>query len=392
MKVGRNEPCPCGSGKKYKNCCLGNDAQQQTGFDMPLDAFLDPESLEALNNPKHLQEYNRYIQDSQGISHAGKTFMEFLGKPNLATEQSKLLEQALEGKVFQNESDVNRFVNEWTQVQKHKPIDDFLGLSSEQVSRIRHAKRLDEIDDIIRISSKALPPVAAKAKIPAIAMWILEHLYNNPKGLSLTATGNFKTDLVKNLVQAFFANEERSKYIKNENDLYELRITHYLLEQAEYINESKTNCRLSSKGKTLLETQNTDILYRDLFGEFLLNVDWSVAQYYNIIGDDIYFIQSSGIVALRILDVYASQTIDFSSIYSAYIRAFPMFNKPQSPQIRINLHKSSFYHLFIEVFCGNMGLVEVSTIELAEKEVPSIKVTPLFKHLIDWGVPLPKSR
>ncbi|MGY4025958.1 SEC-C metal-binding domain-containing protein [Aeromonas rivuli] len=22
IKVGRNEPCPCGSGKKYKQCCL----------------------------------------------------------------------------------------------------------------------------------------------------------------------------------------------------------------------------------------------------------------------------------------------------------------------------------------------------------------------------------
>jgi uncharacterized iron-regulated membrane protein len=21
-KIGRNNPCPCGSGKKYKNCCL----------------------------------------------------------------------------------------------------------------------------------------------------------------------------------------------------------------------------------------------------------------------------------------------------------------------------------------------------------------------------------
>ena len=21
QKVGRNDPCPCGSGKKYKNCC-----------------------------------------------------------------------------------------------------------------------------------------------------------------------------------------------------------------------------------------------------------------------------------------------------------------------------------------------------------------------------------
>ena len=24
MKVGRNDPCPCGSGKKYKNCCGRN--------------------------------------------------------------------------------------------------------------------------------------------------------------------------------------------------------------------------------------------------------------------------------------------------------------------------------------------------------------------------------
>jgi len=24
-KVGRNEPCPCGSGKKYKKCCLGQE-------------------------------------------------------------------------------------------------------------------------------------------------------------------------------------------------------------------------------------------------------------------------------------------------------------------------------------------------------------------------------
>ena len=21
-KIGRNDPCPCGSGKKYKNCCM----------------------------------------------------------------------------------------------------------------------------------------------------------------------------------------------------------------------------------------------------------------------------------------------------------------------------------------------------------------------------------
>src|SRR5699024_8088596 len=25
VKVGRNDPCPCGSGKKYKKCCLGKE-------------------------------------------------------------------------------------------------------------------------------------------------------------------------------------------------------------------------------------------------------------------------------------------------------------------------------------------------------------------------------
>lgn len=29
MKIGRNEPCPCGSGKKYKKCCLNKTDEQR---------------------------------------------------------------------------------------------------------------------------------------------------------------------------------------------------------------------------------------------------------------------------------------------------------------------------------------------------------------------------
>lgn len=39
MSIGRNEPCPCGSGKKYKNCCL-NKSKVTTytlgGYDISL--------------------------------------------------------------------------------------------------------------------------------------------------------------------------------------------------------------------------------------------------------------------------------------------------------------------------------------------------------------------
>jgi hypothetical protein len=31
VKIGRNDPCPCGSGKKYKKCCLGKPLPPQPG-------------------------------------------------------------------------------------------------------------------------------------------------------------------------------------------------------------------------------------------------------------------------------------------------------------------------------------------------------------------------
>ncbi len=39
-KVGRNDPCPCGSGKKYKKCCEQKSALQRRSF-----ANLTPKSV-----------------------------------------------------------------------------------------------------------------------------------------------------------------------------------------------------------------------------------------------------------------------------------------------------------------------------------------------------------
>src|SRR5665647_303512 len=35
MKPGRNDPCSCGSGKKYKNCCLGKAELHSLGSPAP---------------------------------------------------------------------------------------------------------------------------------------------------------------------------------------------------------------------------------------------------------------------------------------------------------------------------------------------------------------------
>lgn len=40
-EAGRNDPCPCGSGKKYKKCCLIATAVEQAKRDAELDAWLE---------------------------------------------------------------------------------------------------------------------------------------------------------------------------------------------------------------------------------------------------------------------------------------------------------------------------------------------------------------
>ncbi len=61
-KVGRNQPCPCGSGKKYKRCCQAKDqasraqvaslAQQRYTHVAPVpgDFFFSEDNLDELSN------------------------------------------------------------------------------------------------------------------------------------------------------------------------------------------------------------------------------------------------------------------------------------------------------------------------------------------------------
>ena len=77
-QVGRNNPCPCGSGLKYKRCCIGRDPAPR-------------ESLEK----RYEREYQIHLKkgpDIEGIRKAGKLVVETLDlaesiiKPGLKTE------------------------------------------------------------------------------------------------------------------------------------------------------------------------------------------------------------------------------------------------------------------------------------------------------------------
>ena len=79
VKIGRNDPCPCGSGRKYKRCCIGKETVPQVNL--------------AKRYKRDYQIKLKTSGDIEGIRQAGKLVLETLDlaasiiKPGLKTDE-----------------------------------------------------------------------------------------------------------------------------------------------------------------------------------------------------------------------------------------------------------------------------------------------------------------
>jgi hypothetical protein len=82
-KVGRNEPCPCGSGKKYKKCCLNKpkesvDTQDSSPKQIELSASEEQEIRSLLNQGKRVQAMQRVVKHTGAGLKAAKDYIDHL--------------------------------------------------------------------------------------------------------------------------------------------------------------------------------------------------------------------------------------------------------------------------------------------------------------------------
>jgi methionyl aminopeptidase len=83
VKVGRNDPCPCGSGLKFKKCCLGRSKSE-------------PDDLTALYDQKYRIRLKQ-AADIQGIREAGRLVIDTLDlveseiRPGITTDEINTL-------------------------------------------------------------------------------------------------------------------------------------------------------------------------------------------------------------------------------------------------------------------------------------------------------------
>ena len=82
MKPGRNDPCPCGSGKKYKHCCLNAGAADGSSV-QPVDLV-----WRKIRNllDGHVEKILRFVHESYGIEAIHEAWPDFIGKEEIAID------------------------------------------------------------------------------------------------------------------------------------------------------------------------------------------------------------------------------------------------------------------------------------------------------------------
>jgi uncharacterized protein len=73
-KTGRNDPCPCGSGKKYKNCCLQTEQQKHRTLTTPLGKRKFTAKIISSGNQKKVETEQEEQQQKAAVDYT--TLME----------------------------------------------------------------------------------------------------------------------------------------------------------------------------------------------------------------------------------------------------------------------------------------------------------------------------
>lgn len=304
--VGRNDPCPCGSGKKYKKCCLGQS------------------------------EPAAPVAGLEGVAE---------------------IQELLKGRSFGSLKEANAFIG-WHMARRNRaPEGDFDGLSPAQMTRLLYfpfdSPQLLTFPDVL--------PVEPDAPVTRLFSLLTEAI--GEAGLKPTATGNLPRNFCREAALAYLGEEEyreRTRFagINSETDFRELHATRLLAELAGLVRKYKGKFILSRKYRELLAKHGMPGIYPCLFEAFVKNFAWGYLDRY----PDLPFIQDSFAFTLFLLTRYGDQQRADDFYIEKYLRAFPLLLK-QVPEISYTtpekLVGGCYSHRTLTRFAEYMGLVEI---------------------------------
>jgi len=330
-KIGRNYLCPCGSGKKYKHCCLIHDQQ------------------------------SNQVSDNNFIPGFHET---------LSNQEFSSLEEA------------QAFMNGFTQKQNQAPQADFHGLSSEQMHRLLNFTF--ESPEVIFFSEQFTNNI--KAPMFTLFYMLVEHI--SEKGLKPTAKGNLPRNLCREIALHYLGEEKYQEQIRfgqinKEEDYFDLHVVRLVAELSGLIRKYKGKFILSKKCKNLLTKEDNKQLFLLLLKAYITKFNWGYWDRY----EELNFIQQSFAFTLYLLKQYGEDRLSSEFYADQFLKAFPALLQEvtHTPYFEPEDELKRCYTLrVLKRFTGFLGLAQVEPVgddELLVKEY-SIQKLPLLDELV----------
>ena len=330
-KVGRNDPCPCGSGKKYKNCCMNSNVIPFNRDTEDYDDFNSGEEMEAAHN-----------------------------------------------------AEAELIINE--------PLEDFFGLSPVLMTQIIDSsisdnKNICELNFNLKERDVADAPVLERVRI--FLKVFLENA--SPSGsIPLTGKGNVKVVFCKKYYELSTGRDFSSSFIRNEDNYIDLQITRFLLEERGYIYIEGSRMFLTEKGRKFVDKPDNVKAYGEFLSCYMEDFAW---EYFNIHLEDIFYtiIQDSVLFSLYLVKKVHKEKPDYDELSLLFIRALFWDIYDSENEIMIMYVSTIYKHLFLEHFCTYFGLLEGEYLPEILKKTDSenrlyVRVTPLFNKLFNWKI------
>jgi len=338
-KTGRNDPCPCGSGKKYKRCCLGKGDDSVSTVKPAQDVFND-------------------------------------------------LHQALDDEEFSSLEEAQEFATQFMQQSNKRPVDEFHGLSPQQMAQILNAPF-----DSPQVAHFADSIVTADhAPIMLLFNLMIEAIGED--GLKTTAKGNLPQKFCREAAEKYLEKHEwprptRNTKVNIEEDFFDLHVTRLVAQTAGFIRKYKGRFILSRQCRALL-ADGGSAFYPMLFRAFVEKYNWSYGDGY----PEIPFIQHAFLFSLYLLQRYGSECKSTQFYEENFLKAFPVVLDDIEDEIymsREDIFFSAYRLRFFERFAQFMGLVEVAIGTDKEEIFPFLtyKITkhPLLSQVVQFRHP-----
>lgn len=332
--IGRNDPCPCGSGRKFKHCCERSGIQ-------------DPGS----SQPDWLTAF----------------------KEQISTGDMGSIEE------LQEEAD------QFFESRNRAPVSDFHGLSSEQMADLLHfsfdSPRVVEFAD--RLAS---PPDAPFNRLFGM---IAEAITTD--GLKPTATGSLPRQICKDIARLYwneetFPCERLFGSVNKEMDFFDLHIVRVVSELAGFVRKYKGRFILGRDCRARLESGGQAALYPTLLKVYATKFNWGYRDGF----PKIVFIQRSFLFTLFLLTKYGHEWRPHLFYEDQFLRAFPavLSDVPEeSYTTPERTARSCYTHRTLLNFAGFLGLAEIEDLGYRDnRNQYRIRSTPLLSEALTFHV------